>query len=738
MRLFENQVVHYNLVCAFLIGISNLVQGDASQGEQANNNNNQVGLSSDILSDKLDAILDSLEILATKYDELSKRMQNCCICRKSSCQNVPQNIDNNKFPELDNGSPSAGNNGSQATPLESGIVEQSPQKRASLDGQIDGGKNLFHINKLASNSIPMSSSPWTAHDEGNLNDWLAEQENHTQMSSQVSNQIVGISERYERVFGAALENLSALMREQLIGFRITLGKLMNRVVDNSYQYSDISNQLAIIKDECSLAAANTVPSSNELKTTTTATSDQASHLGENKENFGNMQNNANAMRTSDMAIMVRLISGELEHLLVEKSKMHSEQTSAASNEAQVTLKKLNEIDSIVKQSALLLSKLTSGSHPANQVVITYNNTEPSSPASSPVSASTERAPLISRRWFAGSKIPGKSADDQAIRTPNANTSTRLASGNPNQSCQSKTSLVRPASCQQLRLAGANCSGQYYVFVRGSIRHVYCDMNMLSDDEGGGWTVILRRIDKSLGPSSSSNETTGAHKQARPANLLMEAFKLSQTNFELDWANYKSGFGQLSEWAEFFIGLDLLHLLTANQSHEIQLDVETKEANRLHLRLDHFAVGDEASQFEVDIAKDCNASSRAPCEPLIGMNQAKFYAPDRAIDRTNGPTTTTTTTEATDTSCSLDNLRWWTKIADQNKEADKSGFSCNDKLSGFAFTGPIGRQADGRVAHLYWPNWPHSAEPIRQLVLKIRRKRLNEPPELNQESKRNLN
>ena len=76
--------------------------------------------------------------------------------------------------------------------------------------------------------------------------------------------------------------------------------------------------------------------------------------------------------------------------------------------------------------------------------------------------------------------------------------------------------------------GYTKDGLYYITFNRKRKHVYCDMTR----NGGGWTVIQRRINGSK-------------------------------NFNRNWQDYKNGFG--SAEGEYWIGNDVIHKLTKNTS-----------------------------------------------------------------------------------------------------------------------------------------------------------------------------
>ncbi|XP_026185414.1 fibrinogen-like protein 1 [Mastacembelus armatus] len=117
-------------------------------------------------------------------------------------------------------------------------------------------------------------------------------------------------------------------------------------------------------------------------------------------------------------------------------------------------------------------------------------------------------------------------------------------------------------CAQLFSSGFKSSGFYRIRPHGSSSpfRVYCDMS-----EEGGWTVIQRRIN-------------GAE------------------TFYRSWAEYKAGFGDTN--AEFWLGNDNLHYITAQGNYSLRIDMEDFDGNQRYAEYKNFKVADEKDHYRL--------------------------------------------------------------------------------------------------------------------------------------------
>ncbi|KAH9520341.1 hypothetical protein Btru_060567 [Bulinus truncatus] len=130
-------------------------------------------------------------------------------------------------------------------------------------------------------------------------------------------------------------------------------------------------------------------------------------------------------------------------------------------------------------------------------------------------------------------------------------------------------------------------------------------------DGGGWIVILRRLEKT-------------------------------TKFNQNWFLYKHGFGPVC--SDFWIGLRHLHHLTSQARYELKIEMYYRGAE-YYAHFDNFSIGNAASKYVLRVV---NYTGNAT-DHLSYSNNTPFSTPDR--DNDDNPTS----------SCGLTyNTGWWFK------------------------------------------------------------------------------
>ena len=113
-------------------------------------------------------------------------------------------------------------------------------------------------------------------------------------------------------------------------------------------------------------------------------------------------------------------------------------------------------------------------------------------------------------------------------------------------------------------------------------------------DGGGWTVFQRRQDGSV-------------------------------DFHRSWNDYKSGFGQLT--AEFWLGNDKIHRLTAARPSALRVELEDWNGVRVYAKYGKFKVGDEQAKYRLEVGSYSGTAG----DSIKHHNNMAFSTKDRDND-----------------------------------------------------------------------------------------------------------
>lgn len=148
----------------------------------------------------------------------------------------------------------------------------------------------------------------------------------------------------------------------------------------------------------------------------------------------------------------------------------------------------------------------------------------------------------------------------------------------NERIQNLTIMIEsPMDCADIQIQGQIDSGIYtiYPYQTEESIEVLCDM----DSNGGGWTVFFNR-----------------QPQEEPLD------------FNEYWENFKNGFGDIN--TEFWLGNDLLHVLTSSQgtSYSLRVDAEDFSGNSRWAEWNVFSVGSEDTKYQLSLREyDSNST-----------------------------------------------------------------------------------------------------------------------------------
>jgi hypothetical protein len=135
---------------------------------------------------------------------------------------------------------------------------------------------------------------------------------------------------------------------------------------------------------------------------------------------------------------------------------------------------------------------------------------------------------------------------------------------------------------------------YLLLIHGYYFQVYCDQ----DTVGGGWTVLMRRVD-------------------------------GTEYFNRTWEEYKNGFGSLDQ--NFWLGNELIHRLTATKQ-EALFDIESDTGDNSMVLYKNFKVDSEDNKYKLTV-DEYESSHRS--DSMSESNGKFFTTKDRDNDEHGG-------------------------------------------------------------------------------------------------------
>ncbi|XP_052706779.1 uncharacterized protein LOC128182222 [Crassostrea angulata] len=155
-------------------------------------------------------------------------------------------------------------------------------------------------------------------------------------------------------------------------------------------------------------------------------------------------------------------------------------------------------------------------------------------------------------------------------------------------------LQKQRDCASILKAIPNTKGRDGVYTiypdMKTKKLVYCDMTT----DGGGWTVIQRRMDGSV-------------------------------NFYRSWQTYKDGFGKPQ--GEHWLGNEDIHLLTSKTKQELRVDLQKFSGEKAYAKYSRFTVGRESEKYKLSVG----GYSGTAGDSLAYHNGMKFSTRDQDND-----------------------------------------------------------------------------------------------------------
>ncbi|XP_019743803.1 tenascin-N-like isoform X2 [Hippocampus comes] len=128
--------------------------------------------------------------------------------------------------------------------------------------------------------------------------------------------------------------------------------------------------------------------------------------------------------------------------------------------------------------------------------------------------------------------------------------------------------------------------------------VLCEMEV----QGGGWTVLQLRQDGSV-------------------------------SFNRTWAEYRSGFGELLNGGEFWLGNQYIHFLTRNRDMTLRVELQDFSGVTGYAEYENFRVASERMRYRLTVEGYSGTAGNAlRFSPHYDHNNQAFTTPDRDNDR----------------------------------------------------------------------------------------------------------
>ena len=158
----------------------------------------------------------------------------------------------------------------------------------------------------------------------------------------------------------------------------------------------------------------------------------------------------------------------------------------------------------------------------------------------------------------------------------------------------------PTDCADLHAMGARDSGVYTVKLLGKFkRDVYCVM----DRYGGGWMAFQRRFDGSV------------------------------VFHDKKWHTYKNGFG--NSHGEYWLGNEMLHLLTTSQSHDYMVEATSFQDEINYKKIRKVVINSEDDKYRIVYDLTSIDSSYSTTDYGTDMRGMQFSTVDRDHDPSTG-------------------------------------------------------------------------------------------------------
>ena len=115
------------------------------------------------------------------------------------------------------------------------------------------------------------------------------------------------------------------------------------------------------------------------------------------------------------------------------------------------------------------------------------------------------------------------------------------------------------------------------------------------------TPILEATTDSTTATTTTNNTTTSttgDKDTNSSNIVFLRRQDGSVDFQRSWSDYKAGFGDLD--GEFWLGLNLIHLLTSSTPHGLSVNITTWSGASFWSFYSNFTVGPETENYRLHV------------------------------------------------------------------------------------------------------------------------------------------
>ncbi|KAK3089830.1 hypothetical protein FSP39_006886 [Pinctada imbricata] len=172
----------------------------------------------------------------------------------------------------------------------------------------------------------------------------------------------------------------------------------------------------------------------------------------------------------------------------------------------------------------------------------------------------------------------------------------------------------------------NCPPNVKKVSIGDLNMIKCSLACL---EGGECNVFMYKDDGAcyIGEDLNTSDDPGTVQMDDIYRLYLEVFqrrKDGSVNFNLNWADYKAGFGTIEN---YWIGNDMLHMLTASQDTELYVIMRDWNCDVYYARYTSFWTASEVDGYRLTI----NGYSGTAGDAMSYNNGRRFTTKDRDYD-----------------------------------------------------------------------------------------------------------